>query len=325
MRLHASHAKAESDAVGVAPTVPDETEASDAELSQALDAEAASVAAGTAARLGERAWDNPEKRAHLHRWLYFGHGLAAVDTDRLPPFCQAPHVLDDALTNGLLLLRLAKASAVPFARPHVLGHARANLLAALKLLGRAAAAPAAALEEAARDLPQLLAGRRHVAWRLLWSIMLTQPRALPPLRPGLASGAAAHERELMLWLKQQLMAPRAQWVEEADVREYAPVAAAPPTFGDILPMVCTGELLCDLAERVSAKPLCGVFRPARTRATALQNIRRASQRLGSISTHLAFPEPGGAWEAELVLGEREALLRFLAAARGCATGRAVAD
>ena len=98
-----------------------------------------------------------------------------------------------------------------------------------------------------------------------------------------------------------------------------------PTLDELIPAIASGELLCDVAAYVSGSPLHGVFRPPRTCATALSNIRRATQRLREAATGgTALPsqeEIGN--EAALLHADRAAAMRWLLAARRLSPSRSM--
>ena len=103
------------------------------------------------------------------------------------------------------------------------------------------------------------------------------------------------------------------------------VKAALDGDGPSVPAIASGELLCAIASTVSSKPIPGVFRPPRTCATALSNIRRATLRLREASTPASGvptqEEVGD--EAALLRGDRTAALRWLIAARRTALSRKI--
>ena len=96
-----------------------------------------------------------------------------------------------------------------------------------------------------------------------------------------------------------------------------------PTLDQIMPAIASGELLCDVAAFVSGEPICGVFRPPRTCATALSNIRKATEKLrDAADSGAAMPSQSEiGCEAELLHGNRAAALSWLAAARRIARHR----
>jgi hypothetical protein len=95
-----------------------------------------------------------------------------------------------------------------------------------------------------------------------------------------------------------------------------------PTLDMIIPAVASGELLCDVAAYISGSPIPGVFRPPYTCATALSNIRRATQRLRDAATGgRSMPSQDNVGdEAGLLRGDRGAAVRWLLAARRCSQG-----
>ena len=95
------------------------------------------------------------------------------------------------------------------------------------------------------------------------------------------------------------------------------------TLDAIIPAIASGELLCDVAASVSEQPLPGVFRPPRTCATALSNIKRATMRLREAATAASgVPSQEEIGDANALLrGDRTATLKWLLAAKRIARAR----
>ena len=96
-----------------------------------------------------------------------------------------------------------------------------------------------------------------------------------------------------------------------------------PALEDLMPLVCSGELLCDVAACVSASPITGVFRPPLTASTALLNIRKASERLrrSAVGTTLIPEASSEECDQKLLEGDRMLALAWLRSARVCAQGK----
>ena len=96
-----------------------------------------------------------------------------------------------------------------------------------------------------------------------------------------------------------------------------------PSLEDLMPLVCSGELLCDVASCITSTPLTGVFRPPLTATTALLNIRKASERLrSSAGSATLIPEASSEeCDRRLLEGDRMLTLKWLQSARLCARGR----
>ena len=95
------------------------------------------------------------------------------------------------------------------------------------------------------------------------------------------------------------------------------------TLDAIIPAIASGELLCDIAASVSEQPLPGVFRPPRTCATALSNIKRATMRLREAANAASgVPSQEEIGDANALLrGDRTATLKWLLAAKRIARAR----
>ena len=311
-----------------------EAEATASQLAIARDSEAAAMAAFAATKLisGHGSWNHPQGRNSVIRWLYFGHNIIAIDVDHLAPFCSAPHVLDDPLTNGLLLFELAcsltarqSQVGISFPTPRVPAHARVNLMDAIALL-RFANMPSKSLDEAEVDIASTIKGMRDGVWKILWEAMLAHPTVEPPARYIECGGAAMRERGLLVWMRNLILHPP-QITSEPEqsqgesvkhgAQESMPINV--PSIEEIVPVVITGELLCDVSQRLTGIPLHGIFRPPRTQVSALQNLRKAVKHLRDLNFRssfcLALPEPESKWETKLAVGERIAILDFLSSAR----------
>ena len=243
----------------------------------------------------------------------------------------AAHPLDDALCNGVLLGRVAAALALragvpssppPHARPRLPSHARANLTAALRLLRRAGVG-AAPLNAAERALHSIILGERRPLWALLDALRCHGP---PPPPTAAASAAAEAEAEVLRWLLGAGLLRHEIAHEIAGSLGTDLPALALPTLVRVMPFVCTGELLCDVAAHVSQQRVCGVFRPPRTRATALANVRKATARLQPLLAAARLLRSTSEWSDERLLrGDRHAALAWLCAARSCVARSCAAE
>ena len=270
-----------------------------------------------------------EEHAAAHEWLRRSFGF---DIDEVAvTLGDAAHPLDDALCNGILLGRVAAAlaqragvssSPPPHARPRLPSHARANLTAALRLLRRAGVG-AAPLNAAERALPAIILGERRPLWALLDALRCHGP---PPPPTAAASAAAEVEAEVLRWLLGAGLLRHEIAHEIAGSLGTDLPALALPTLERVMPFVCTGELLCDVAAHVSQQRVCGVFRPPRTRATALANVRKATARLQPLLAAARLLRSTSEWSDERLLrGDRHAALAWLCAARSCVARSSAAE
>ena len=303
--------------------------------------------------------DSDAGRGLIHAWLRSAFGLDVAETvplrrrtsRSLDERCTSVHPLDDPMCNGLLIhavaTRLPAASwrrrapkhlhllRAPHPEPKTPSQVEANFGAALSVFAAAAEASAAVVphvEIAAlgRALPIVILGERTPVWRLLaWLRVLN-----PCEDKGRCAPADDDEQRVMQWLHAIQLVRHAtestrdaspfggdQSGEEESQSNRSRLRLS--SLDDIVPAIATGELLCDIAAAISGTPIRGVFRPPRTCATALTNIRRATNRLREAATAASGvpkqEEIGN--EAGLLQGDRVAALLWLMAARRTARTR----
>ena len=226
----------------------------------------------------------------------------------------------------------------PYAAPLAPGQSAVNFEAALTDLaglagaglagGRGGGAGAAdkicAAGDAPPGSPPLELGAEIAAFRAALRSVVTHGRRAPVARLLMSLAArypvppSTAETAVLRWLADTSLvrtestpaAGRAGGCEAAGTRL--------PSFDRLLTSAASGELLCDVAGYVAGRPVSGVFRPPRTCATSLANIRRASEAMfaAAVGARVGVPHASELeCEAELLRGDRVAILSWLQVGR----------
>lgn len=128
---------------------------------------------------------------------------------------------------------------------------------------------------------------------------------------------------LLCWLREQHLLPLLPPSSHPLRCSHEAWVVSQPSLDELMPLVCSGELLCDIAAHISSHPLPCVFRPPSSASTALANIRKASERLrASASDGIRLSEATHqSSDLRLLQGDSMAALAWLRCAHRIANWR----
>ena len=185
------------------------------------------------------------------------------------------NALLDPLRNGCLLCELVSLlENMKLHRVHLVPEnekqAIENIQKAFIVLRKRTKIP----QEFFEDPLEFYNGNPQIMWPLLVHIKREYPYAVPNNKASSVVSSQVNKIHSFLGVymyKNALL----QWIESLNLLSNFPKKEV--SFDDILPFLQQGTLLCDIVSTLENNEILGVFRPPRTKSTALSNISKALQ------------------------------------------------